>query len=153
MNSDTMISTLEANGRMEMPIPMYNELQDIDRRIKYGDESGWRGDPTMGVFFNQVKKRFEVWGLDGRGNEYEAASSDTLSTNLIVKLREGDWQRHDVHQRVLDANAKLASDRQAADSEARREVGEKLQWAIRRDFATHLGGRGGVHSISRKVGG
>lgn len=148
-----MISALEANGRIEMPIAMYSELCDLDRRVKFGDECGWLGDPSMMIVFNQVKKRFEVWGIDGHGNDYEACSDESLSRNLILKLAAGDWRKNDVHQRVLDDNAKAAAQRQAIDDDKRNEVGEKLQWAIRRDFATHLGGKGAVHSIPRKVGG
>ena len=43
----------------------------------------------------------------------------------------------------------------AADQEKRdkfREVGAKMQFAVRREFAGHLGGKGGVHAITRKVG-
>lgn len=152
MDSDTMISALAANGRQEMPIQMYADLRDIDNRIKFGDESGWPGDPSMGIFFNEVKKRFEVWGIDGHGNDYEACSDVSLSRNLVLKLAAGDWRKHDVHQRVLDDNAKAAKARQDIDNDRRAEVGEKLQWAIRRDLATHLGGKGAVHSITRKVG-
>lgn len=154
MDTATMISDLEANGKVELPIAMIGDLMDIDVRVKYGDAViGWRGDPSMGVFFNQVTHEFEIWGIDRAGNDYKAASNPTLDQQLIVKLRDGDPRLGDVMQRVLDTNAKRRADAEAVDRDARGELGEKLQWAIRRDMAAHNGGRGAVHSIPRKVGG
>lgn len=144
---------MEANGRISMSLEMYADFCDLDKRIKFGDGNGWRGDASMMIVFNTVKKRFEVWGVDGLGHEYEAAFDTDLSPRLLTKLRDGDWQRADVHQRVLDHNATIKADAERKDRDARGEMADKLQWAIRRDFATHLGGRGGIHSISRKVGG
>ena len=145
-----MISHLQATGHLTLPMAMVGDLCDIDARIKNGDESGWRGDPSMGVFLNAGNGQFEVWGVDRGGNEYLAASHDRLDHTLLVKLREGDPTRHDVIQRVLDANAKLEADRQATDRDAFGEVAEKIQWGIRQDFAQHLGGRGGIHAVPGK---
>lgn len=153
MDQSTTLSAMEANGRISMSLEMYADFCDLDRRIKFGDGNGWRGDPSMMLVFNTVKKRFEVWGIDGLGNEYEAAFDDAMSPKLLTKLRDGDWQRNDVHQRVLDNNAMVKANAEAKDRDMRGELAEKMQWAIRRDFATHLGGRGAIHSISRKVGG
>lgn len=138
---DTMISHLEANGVVEMTTAQLGDLLDIDQRIKYGDESGWRGDPSMGVFLNRVTGWFEVWGIDRTGQGYLAASHDKLDHTLLIKLREGDPTKNDVFQRVLDANQKLEDDKRAAAKEKLAETGDKLQWAIRQDFGHLMGGR------------
>ena len=151
MDQDTMISDLESNGKVSVPIQMYADLRDLDKRIKFGDESGWRGDPTMCIVFNKPIKQFEIWGIDNHGNQYMAASDHVLGLNLVRKLAAGDYQKHDVVQEILDHTAKMQA---AADQEKRdkfREVGEKMQWAIRREFSQHLGGKGGVHAIPGKA--
>lgn len=136
MHQDTMLSHLEANGVMWVP----QDLFDIDRRIKWGDESGWRGDKSMGLFYNPHMARYEVWGIDRGGNQYLAASHHELSVELVHKLRDGDPTRNDPWQKVLDHNAKLEAERKAKDAERASEVADKLAWAIRRDFGQHLGG-------------
>jgi hypothetical protein len=143
----TAIRLDEANGSVIMTVQQMGDLYDIDRRIKEGDESGWRGDPTMGVFFNRITNNYEVWGVDRAGNDYIAASHHKLDHTLLIKLRDGDPRKHDVFQRVLDHNAKLVADRDAADREKRAELADKMAWAIRRDFATHMGGGRRTHSI------
>lgn len=149
MDTETMTSNLEATGRRRFE----DDLLDIDARAKYGDATiGWRGDLSMCVVLNTVTRRFEIWGIDARGEDYMAASNDTLDQQLIIKLRDGDPRLGDVMQRVLDTNAKRKAELEAKDRDARGALGEKLQWAIKRDMAAHNGGRGGVHSIPRKVG-
>ena len=138
---DSMISQLEANGVIHMSVAMLGDMHDIDQRIKYGDESGWRGDPSMGLFVNAITGHFEVWGIDRGGNGYLAASHDKLDHTLLIKLREGDPTRNDAFQRVLDHNAKVEADKKAAAREKLEEAGDKLQWAIRQDFSQHMGGR------------
>lgn len=152
MDTATMLSGLEANGHVELPMAMLGDLLDIDRRAKYGDESGWRGDPTMHVCFNTETHNFEIWALDNREQPYMACSHDKLNLELIRKLVAGDPRKGDVGQRVLDHNAKVRADQEAQERDRFMEFGEKAQWAIRRDMATHFGGRGAVHSIPRKVG-
>ena len=141
-NVDTMISTLESNGVLMLDTAQIGDLQDIDKRVKFGDESGWRGDPTMAVFINRFTGEFEVWGVDRAGQQYKACSHHKLNTEIITKLREGDPQRNDVFQRVLDHNARVQAEKKRKDFEKFSEVAEKLQWGIRQDFAQHLGGRG-----------
>lgn len=142
-----MISNLEANGHLMLTTAQIGDLMDIDSRIKNGDESGWRGDPTMGIFINRHTGMFEVWGIDRGGNQYLAASHDKLDHTLLIKLREGDPTKHDVFQRVLDHNQKMLDDARAKERERLAEVGEKFQWAIRQDFAQHMGGRKRVHAV------
>jgi hypothetical protein len=140
LSTDSMISQLEANGVIHMSVAQLGDLLDLDRRIKDGDESGWRGDPSMGVFVNTITGHFEVWGIDRGGNGYLAASHDKLDHTLLIKLREGDPTRHDTFQRVLDHNAKVVADQKAAAHDKLTEAGDKLQWAIRKDFGQHMGG-------------
>jgi hypothetical protein len=142
-----LISQSEANGAVLMTTQQIGDLFDIDRRIKEGDESGWRGDPSMGVFFNRITHCYEVWGIDRAGNDYLAASHDKLDHTLLIKLREGDPRKHDVFQRVMDHNEKLKADQAAADHEKLGAMAEKMAWAIRRDFAAHMGGGKRQHSI------
>lgn len=151
MDTSTMISHLERNGVLELPIAMVGDLMDIDRRVKHGDAVyGWRGDETMGVFLNALTREFEIWGIDRQGKEYLAASHHTLDQTLIRKLAEGDPRYHDQFQRVLDHNAKLVADRKARDRDEFNVVGDKIRWAIRREFHN---GRADQTSIPRKVGG
>ena len=143
-----MISNLEANGHLMLTTAQIGDLMDIDSRIKNGDESGWRGDPTMGIFINRHTGMFEVWGIDRAGNQYLAASHDKLDHTLLIKLREGDPTKHDVFQRVLDKNQKMLADAKAKEHERFAEVGDKLQWAIKRDHGQHMGGRRRMYAVS-----
>lgn len=144
--SPYMVSALEASGVMWVDSSLY----DIDRRIKDGDESGWRGDPTMGLFFNPHTRQFEVWGIDRAGKEYKAATHHELSVEIIHKLRNGDPTRNDVFQQVLDHNAKVEADAKQKDREARAEVFDKLAWGIRKDFGHLAGGTRRQHAIPDK---
>jgi len=122
-------------------------MLDIDRRIKDGDESGWRGDPSMGLFYNQHLARFEVWGLDVRGKEYLAAANDNLDVRIIEQLRLGHPE-NDPFQRVLDNNARIKADAEKAERERVAELGDKLAWGIRQDFGQHLGGKKIMHAVT-----
>lgn len=146
--SDLLFSPLAANGRLWLTPETMGAMEDIGKRIRDGDESGWRGDPTMGLFYNQHTGNFEVWGADRRGEQYLACVHPHLTLEIIHKLREGDWQKNDVFQRVLDANAKLAADQAQADREKLQDIGDKLHWGIRQDFGAHLGGRKRFHAVT-----
>lgn len=149
-NSDSaaksMLSMLEANGVMWLPVDIF----DIDRRIKEGDESGWRGDPTMGLFLNPHTGMFEVWGIDRANNQYKACTHHELSVEIIHKLRDGDPIRNDPFQKVLDHNAKVKADAEAKDREGLAEVADKLAWGIRKDFGHLAGGTRRLHHIPSK---
>jgi hypothetical protein len=148
MADDRLMSRLAANGTLWMSPAAVGAMQDIDRRIKEGDESGWRGDPSMGLFYNQKLHRFEVWGIDVTGKEYLAAANDDLDINLVIKLRDGDPRKNDVFQRVIDNNLKIQREADLAEAERLAAMGDKLQWAIRQDFGAHLGGRKRLHAVS-----
>lgn len=142
----------ESNGVLMLTVAQIGDLNDIDNRVKFGDESGWRGDPTMCVCIDKLTGMFEVWGLDSHNTPYKAVTHHKLNHEIIRKLIAGDWQKHDVIDEVMAANAALEAANAAKDKDNRMVVAEKMAWAIRQDFAQHLGGRGGVHAISRKVG-
>lgn len=148
MADDRLLSRFEANGTLWMTPAAIGAMQGIDRRIKDGDESGWRGDPSMGLFYNQQLHRFEVWGFDAQNKEYLAAANDNLDVRIIEQLRNGDPRLHDVFQEVLDKNARLVADREAAEKEQRAAIADKLAWGIRQDFGQHLGGRKLMHAIT-----
>lgn len=145
-----MISALSSTGHVELSMKQIGDMFDIDYRIKHGDESGWRGDMTMGIFVNPETEWFEVRGLDRNGNPYLAASHPTLDHTLLIKLRDGDPTKNDVHQRVLDHNAKVKLDQEYAQAQARGEGQEKMQWALRQAFGHLTGGRGGNLLATRK---
>ena len=150
MDVKQMVSALEANGVMEMPIAMAGDLYDIARRCQEGDPiHNWRGDPTMTVCLNPQTHEFEIWGLDRRGEPYRAASHHTLDHTLLIKLSQGDPLNNDVHQRVMDQNARLVADRKTQDRDAANEVYDKIRWALNKEFHQ---GHGRITSIPRKVG-
>lgn len=120
---------------------------EIERRIKEGDESGWRGDPSMELTLNPANRRYEILARDLGGNIYVAASHNRCDHTLIQKLVAGDPRKHDVIQRVLDDNARLRVERAQAERDKSMAAHEKLQWALRRDFAAHMGGRTGAYSM------
>lgn len=153
-NTETMLSALEANGVIWITQSQIGDLMDIDRRAKFGDESGWRGDPSFCVCINTETGWFEIWGTDARGEHYKAASNPKLSIELIHQLRNGDPQKHDVFSEVMARNAKLQADRVAADRDRFAEIAEHMQWGIRRVFSTELGtsSKADIHAIPRKVG-
>jgi hypothetical protein len=129
---------------------------DIDRRIKEGDESGWRGDPSMFLMFNPATDLFEVWGIDRGGNQYMACSHHQCDHILLQKLVAGDPTKNDVVGKVLEANERLQKDREDAEKDKRMEAHDKLAHAIRQDFGAHLGGRKlshGMYDGKKKEGG
>lgn len=125
------------------------DVLDIDRRIREGDESGWRGDPNMRLFWNPGSMMFEVVGIDRTGQEYLAASHDRCDHTLLVKLVNGDPRRVNVFAEAAKHNAKLTADNEAADREKRLAVADKMQFAIRKDLGHLNGGRGAVHGYRK----
>lgn len=151
MGYDNMLTELEANGHLELPIAMVGDMHALDDRIKYGDGgTGWRGDPSMGIFIDKKTGKFEVWGVDNQGKGYLAASHHVLDHTLLLKLVAGDPRKHDVIQEVLDSNQRLVDRRKAHNADLKGELADKVQWAIRRDLHN---GRGAHTAIPRKVGG
>lgn len=143
-----MISALEATGHVPMSVAMVGDMLDLDHRIKHGDESGWRGDESMGIFINKHTGWFEVWGIDRVGNQYLAASHERLDHTLLIKLREGDPRKNDVFDRVLKSNQKLKDAQKQADDDQFAEIAGKVQHAINKEFH----GRHNPVTVDRKPG-
>jgi hypothetical protein len=148
MSDERLISRLNANGQLWMTPASIGAMLDIDRRIKDGDESGWRGDPSMGLFYNQLLHRFEVWGIDSAGKEYLAAANEHLDVRIIEQLRNGDPRLHDVFQEVIDKNMRVKAAAEQAERERVASMADKLAWGIRQDFGQHLGGRKRMHAVT-----
>lgn len=123
-----------------------SDVYDIATRIREGDESGWRGDPSASLMFNQWTNKFEVWMEDGMRQPYIAATSDRCDHSLILKLIEGDWQKG---RRLLDEiqnkNRAAHSARVLEEEDKRLEIADKLHWAIIKDVG-HLNGGNRRHT-------
>jgi hypothetical protein len=127
------------------------DVFDIVRRIREGDESGWRGDPNASIMFNPVTRHFEVWLVDDKNIPYIACSSERCDHSLIVKLIEGDWQKgkkllEEIQKKNrLAHEAKLSMDRDRAE-----EIADKMHWAIIRDLGHLEGGTRRQYSFNEK---
>lgn len=117
-----------------------SDVLDIGRRIAQGDEL-WRGDPTMGLFWNPVEGMFEVWGEDIAGTPYLAAAHTHADARLILKLVEGDWQKGLAKVNALQAaEAKRKADEARAFADQNEELADKLHFALVKDIGQHYGG-------------
>lgn len=128
--------TTPAGERVEID----SDVLNLDRKVKEGDAaSGWRGDPQMWLCYTPQTKELEVWGLDAAGVPYiaavEPASNPNWRFDILVRLRQGDWQRGgDVIGDLLAArDAKRAAADRAAEAEWD-ERAERLAWAVKKDM-------------------
>jgi hypothetical protein len=127
------------------------DVFDIVRRIREGDESGWRGDPNASIMFNPMTKMFEVWLVDERNTPYIACSSDRCDHSLIVKLIEGDWQRGKrLLEEIQKKNRAAHEARLTEDKDRAEEIADKLHWAIIRDIGHLEGGNRRQYSFATK---
>lgn len=117
-----------------------SDVLDIGRRIAQGDEL-WRGDPTMGLFWNPVEGMFEVWGEDIAGTPYLAVAHTHADARLVMKLVEGDWQKGLAKLEALQAaEIKRKADEQKVIDDQNEELADKLHWALVKDIGQHEGG-------------
>lgn len=117
------------------------DVYDIARRIREGDESGWRGDPSASLMLNPYTKKFEVWMVDGMNVPYIAATSDRCDHSLLVKLVEGDWQKgRQLLEELQKKNRDAHAARVGAEEDKRQEIADKLHWAIIKDVGHMEGG-------------
>jgi hypothetical protein len=122
------------------------DVYDIATRIREGDESGWRGDPSASLMHNPFTNKFEVWMVDGMNVPYIAATSDKCDHSLILKLIEGDWQKgRNLLEEIQKKNRKARQDQLDAEEDKRREIADKLHWAITKDVG-HLEGGNRRHT-------
>lgn len=126
------------------------DVFDIARRVREGDESGWRGDPTASILFNPMTQHFEVWMIDAQNTPYIACSGPRCDHSLIVKLIEGDWQKG---RRLLEEIQKKNRDAREAENLALRdkaeEIADKMHFAILKDLGHLEGGTRRQHSMSQ----
>ena len=101
---------------MEVTIDIY----DISRRIREGDESGWRGDPTASVMFNPLTQQFEVWLIHDHNTPYIACSAPRQAQE-----------------------ARLSADRDRAE-----EIADKMHFAIIKDLGHLEGGTRRQYSMN-----
>ena len=126
------------------------DVYDIARRVREGDESGWRGDPTASVMFNPLTQHFEVWMIDEQNTPYIACSSPKCDHSLILKLIEGDWQKgkrllEDIQKKNRAArDAEMTMQRDKAE-----ELADKMHYAIIKDLGHLEGGTRRQHSFYR----
>lgn len=134
-----------SDGWAEISTDVYN----IAERIRKGDESGWRGDPTASILFNPLTQHFEVWLIDGQNTPYIACSSPRCDHSLIVKLIEGDWQKG--HRLIEDIQKKNRAARAAEDQAQRdkaEELADKMHFAIIKDIGHLEGGTKRQYSMN-----
>jgi len=118
------------------------DVYDIARRVREGDESGWRGDPSASLMHNPFTNKFEVWLVDGMNVPYIAATSDKCDHTLIMKLIEGDWQKGKLLEELQKKNRAARQAQIDGEQDRRMEIADKLHWALLKDVG-HL--EGGTH--------
>ena len=134
-----------AEGWMEVTMDIY----DISRRIREGDESGWRGDPTASVMFNPLTQQFEVWLIDDHNTPYIACSAPRCDHSLIVKLIEGDWQKgKKLLEEIQKKNRQAQEARLSADRDRAEEIADKMHFAIIKDLGHLEGGTRRQYSMN-----
>jgi hypothetical protein len=134
-----------ADGWMEVTMDIY----DISRRIREGDESGWRGDPTASVMFNPLTQQFEVWLIDDHNTPYIACSGPRCDHSLIVKLIEGDWQKgKKLLEEIQKKNRQAQEARLTADRDRAEEIADKMHFAIIKDLGHLEGGTRRQYSMN-----
>lgn len=140
----------EVNGGHQMAEVAF-DVYDIANRIQRGDESGWRGDPSASLMFNPIAGRFEVWMVDATGTPYVACSHHRCDHTLIVKLIEGDWQKgKELADEITKRNKKIRDAHEQEEQDKRRELADKLHWALVRDIGHLEGSNRRIHSMNEK---
>jgi predicted HD phosphohydrolase len=125
-----------------------SDVYDIARRIREGDESGWKGDPTASVMFNPLTEHFEVWLIDSMNQPYIACSSRRCDHSLILKLIEGDWRKgHKLLEEITKKNHAAEKAKNDAKRDQVAEMADKIHWALLRDIGHLEGGTRRAHSM------
>lgn len=129
----------------EISLDVYN----ISERIRKGDESGWRGDPSASVMFNPMTQQFEVWLVDDQNTPYIACSGPRCDHSLIVKLIEGDWQKGKRLLEEIQKKNREARDREMSlQRDMSEELADKMHYAIIKDMGHLEGGTRRQHSFN-----
>lgn len=157
----TEVRQVQVGGRW-MRASIDADVRDIERRIREGDATvGWLGDDTLELALafpvdrkgrpiqdKNARPEFQVWGRDARGTKYIALKWPTADVSLLRKLAELDPRTHDRMAELIAAEAKREQDAADKAADQRREVIDKLHWAILKDMGHHAGGTRRLHSMS-----
>lgn len=134
-----------ADNWVEVSLDVYN----ITERIRKGDESGWRGDPSASVMFNPLTQQFEVWLVDEHQTPYIACSGPRCDHSLIVKLIEGDWQKgKKLLEEIQKKNREARSKEMSLQRDMSEELADKMHYAIMKDLGHMEGGTRRQHSFN-----
>lgn len=138
---------LRRTGSAVVEVPA--DVLDIGRRIQQGDEL-WRGDPNMELLYDDMQDVYVIVAHDSTGHPYVVLERPYCDQRLLEELTMSDWQngsRALIERLVKQENAAQKA-KDDAWSDMAGEIGEKLAWAVKRTFATHLGGRSNTYSMN-----
>lgn len=131
-----------------------DDVTRLPDKVKYGDPHvGWRGDDTMSVWGDAATETVQVWGVDGRGEDYLAVVVSPLEDpdwrhTILRKLRDGDWQRGDQRLKDLERrNRRQAEELRRKHAEQRAELSARFAHHARRVLASHIGGRHRIMTV------
>lgn len=113
-----------------------DDLYDIVAKVQDGDPHvGWRGDPEMDVY--EIGVEIGVYGFDAHRQRYLAATvtreDPEWRFRLLCKLRDGDWQRDDTYDRIVQKEYARQDAAERAEAEVRQELSDKFAWGLQRD--------------------
>lgn len=114
---------------------------EIVRLLQHGDPTiGWEGDPRLYMRRNLHSGGWTVWRLGEDGSEHAICSSKgnhKLDKSLLVRLRDHDSRRVDIHARVEKQNAAAQRALDTKEYEDTHEKLERVYHALGRDVG-HL---------------
>lgn len=129
------------------------DVSDIGRRLHEGDPTvGWLGDDTLEIRLavevdskdrpTGGESHFVVMGRDQRGNEYICLRWPRCDVSMLRALAERDTRTQNMVA-IYEQHARKAEAEKAEKIRQQfEEIGDKAQWALRRDIG-HL--EGGTH--------
>ena len=117
------------------------DVLGIARRLTDGDATlGWPGDPDLGLVWNEIDRRFEVWHTSKTGEAYIVCSHDRCDADLVRKVVAADNQHASVFDLVRRENERLdAENQRRADDWLVNHWAPKARWALRRDTGWDTG--------------
>lgn len=133
-------SDLLGDDYIDIPADVYG----LGERIRKGDATmGWRGDESMGIYWNPRFGEFEVLGLDAERKVYCVWHGRKLDgPAILAHLVATDWQKG---RRLLDelhAKRKAKDEQWERDTRDKRmEANDKLRFALNKVFR-HYGDGG-----------
>lgn len=112
-------------------------MNDLVRRLREGDSTGWEGDPRLTLAWNRPERRYELWRLE-RDSQYRLVARGPIDGgmpyDLTRQLVAHDQRRgFDVFAEVRAHNAEVERRQEADLTEKMAPAYEKLRWALRKD--------------------